>query len=40
MYGHCGMDIQGVPAKGIIDSGADITIMNGQLFQKVSAVAH
>ena len=34
------VDVQGVPAKGIIDSGADITIMNGQLFQKVAAVAH
>ena len=31
--------IQGVPAYGIIDSGADITIMGGVLFKKVAAVA-
>lgn len=31
--------IQGVPAVGIIDSGADITIMGGALFKKVTAVA-
>ena len=31
--------IQGVPAYGIIDSGADITIMGGILFKKVAAVA-
>ena len=34
------VDVQEVPAKGIIDSGADVTIMNGQLFEKVAAVAH
>ena len=34
------VEIQGVPANGIIDSGTDITIMNDQLFQKVAAVAH
>ena len=29
----------GVPAYGIIDSGADITILGGELFKKVAAVA-
>ena len=33
------VDVPEVPAKGIIDNGADITIMNAQLFQKVAAVA-
>ena len=33
------VQIQGVPAFGIIDSGADITIMGGKLFKKVAAVA-
>ena len=31
--------VQGVPAIGIIDSGADITIIGGELFKKVSAGA-
>ena len=30
--------IEGVPAYGVIDSGADITIMGGVLFKKVAAV--
>ena len=34
------VDVHGVPAKGIIDSGADITIINGDLFQRVVTVAH
>ena len=33
-----GVEIQGVPAQGIIDSGADISIM-GELFKRVAAVA-
>ena len=33
------IQVQGVPAYGIIDSGADITIMGGVLFKKVAAVA-
>ena len=33
------LQIQGVPAYGLIDSGADITIMGGILFKKVAAVA-
>ena len=33
------LQVQGVPAYGIIDSGADITIMGGALFKKVAAVA-
>ena len=31
--------MQGVPAEGIIDSRADITIMGGELFCRVAAVA-
>ena len=31
--------IQGEPAYGLIDSGADITIIGGSLFKKVAAVA-
>lgn len=31
--------IQGVLAYGIVDSGADITIIGGELFKKVAAVA-
>ena len=34
-----GVEIQGVPAQGIIDSGADISIMGGELFKRVAAVA-
>ena len=33
------VEVQGVPAFGIIDSGADITIMGGKLFKKVAAAA-
>ena len=33
------IQIQGVPAFGILDSGANITIMGGTLFQKVAPVA-
>ena len=32
------MFIQGVPAEGLIDSGAKITIMGGELFKKVATV--
>lgn len=28
------VDVHGVPARGIIGSGADITIINGDLFQR------
>lgn len=31
--------IQGVPATGVIDTGADITIIGGELFQKMAAAA-
>ena len=34
------VDVQGVEARGIIDTGADITIMGPELFKKVAAVAH
>ena len=30
--------IQGIPAEGLIDSGAEITIMGGELFKKVATV--
>ena len=33
------VDLQGLPVMGIIDSGADITIMNGDMFKKVAAIA-
>ena len=33
------IDIQGVPTQGVIDSGSDITIIGGELFRKVAAVA-
>lgn len=34
------VDLHGVPARGIVDSGADVTIINGDLFQRVATVAH
>ena len=34
------VSIQGFSTDGIIDSGADITIMNGDLFKKIAAAAH
>ena len=33
------MDVHGVPTRGIIDSGADITVIYGDLFQRVATVA-
>ncbi len=33
------VQIQGVPVVGVLDSGADITIMGGALFKKVAAAA-
>ena len=33
------VQVQGVPAYGLIDSGADITIMGGVLFKKVATIA-
>ena len=36
---YANVDLQGVPAKGVIDSGADITIIGGDLFKKVAMVA-
>ena len=33
------VDIQGVPGTGVIDSGADITIMGAELFKLVASVA-
>ncbi len=36
---HADIQIQGVTVMGVIDTGADITIMNGTLFKKVAATA-
>ena len=33
------VDIAGVPAAGLVDTGADITLMGPDLFKKVAAVA-
>ena len=33
------MEIAGVPAVGLVDTEADITIMGSELFKKVAAVA-
>ena len=33
------VDVQEVPAEGVIDSGADITIMGADLFKRVAATA-
>ena len=33
------VDITGVPAQGLVDTGADITIMGPELFKKVTSVA-
>ena len=33
------VDVQGVPAYGVVDSGSDVTIMGGDLLHKVAAVA-
>ena len=33
------MEVAGVPAVGLVDTGADITIMGSELFKKVAAVA-
>ena len=34
------VQVQGVPAVGIIDSGSDLTIMGAELFAKVAVTAH
>ena len=31
--------VKGVPTAGVIDTGADITIVNGALFAKIAAAA-
>ena len=36
---HARVSVQGVPANGVIDVGADITIMGGELFARVAAAA-
>ena len=34
-----GVNVQGVPMEGVVDTGADITIMGGTMFKQVAAVA-
>ena len=36
---HASVQVEGVPAEGVIDTGADITIIGGDLFRRVAAVA-
>ena len=36
---YANVDLHGVPVKGVIDSGADITILGGDLFKTVATVA-
>ena len=36
---HARVEIQGVPTEGVVDTGADITIIGGDLFKRVAAVA-
>lgn len=36
---YVNVEIQGVRTSGIIDTGADITIMGGELFKKVATAA-
>ena len=33
------VDVAGVPAQGLVDTGTDITIMGPELFKKVTSVA-
>ena len=35
---YADVQIEGVPARGIVDSGAEITIMNGKLLERIAAV--
>ena len=36
---YVNVEIQGVPTSGVIDTGADITIIGGGLFKKVATAA-
>ena len=36
---YANVQMEGVPAKGVVDSGADITIMGGDLFRRVAAAS-
>ena len=39
-HAHCArVEVQGVPMYGIVDSGADITIIGGALFKRVATIA-
>ena len=33
------VEVYGVPVDGVIDTGADISIMGGEVFRKIAAVA-
>ncbi len=35
---YANVDLHGVPVKGVIDSGANITILGGDLFKTVATV--
>ena len=36
---HARVEIQGVPVFGVIDSGADVTVIGGNLLRKVATIA-
>ena len=36
---YVNVQVQGVPTSGILDTGADITIMGGELFKKIAVAA-
>lgn len=36
---HAEVQLQGVPPSSIVDSGSEVTIIGGELFQKVAAIA-
>ena len=36
---YVNIQVQGVPTSGVIDTGADITIIGGDLFKKVATAA-
>ena len=36
---YADVQIEGVPARGVIDTGSDITVMGGELFRHVATIA-
>ena len=36
---YVNVQVQGVPTSGILDTGADITIIGGELFKKIAVAA-